>query len=217
MIWLAAVLVTLTFTWMARRRKKEEVPTGFSNLLETIMIFIRDEIVYDNFGKAGKRFVPFFLTTFFFILTCNLLGMIPMAATATSNITVTGALAGIALLTIVISGMRENGVLKYFRSLIPSGVPWWLIPIMIPIEVMGLFAKPFALCVRLFANMTAGHAVILGILGLIIQFKSYVIAPFPIIMVIGISLLEIFVAFLQAYIFTFLTAIFVSAAVHPHH
>ena len=217
MIWLAAVLVSFTFIWMSRKRKKEDVPSGFANLLETIVIFVRDDIVYENFGETGKKFVPFFLTTFFFILTCNLLGMVPTAATTTSNISVTGALACISLITIVLSGSIANGPIKYLKSLIPSGVPILLMPLMAVIELMGLFAKPFALAVRLFANMTAGHAVILGILGLVIQFKSYIIAPFPILMVIGISLLEIFVAFLQAYIFTFLTAIFVSSAVHPHH
>jgi len=217
MIWLAALLISFIFIWAARRRKKETIPTGFANLLEIIVLFVRDEIVYTNFGKEGKKFVPFFQTVFFFILACNLLGLVPFGATATGNVTVTGVMALITLITIVISGIVEHGLFGYAKSFIPSGVPFWIIPVMFVVEIMGLISRIFALAIRLFANMTAGHAVILALLGLIIKFETYAVAPFPILMVIGVELLEIFIAFLQAYIFTFLSAIFVGAAIHPHH
>ena len=168
-------------------------------------------------GESGKPFLPFLLTVFFFILFCNLLGLVPYTATATGNISVTAALALCTFVVIQITGIANNGLFGYFRSLIPPGIPVALLPIMIPIEIMGLFAKPFALCIRLFANMIAGHVAILVFLGLIIMLKSYAIAPVSVAMAAAIYLLEIFIACIQAFIFTLLSALFINMAAHPEH
>lgn len=214
MMWIAASIMIVFFTIAAR--KKSDSPTGFRNLLEIFVLFIRDEIVKPNLGEHGRPYLPYFLTLFFFILLCNLMGLVPYGATATGNISVTAGLAICTFGLINVAGVREQGFGHYVKSFIPPGLPWWLIPIMLPIEVMGLFTKSFALCIRLFANMLAGHIVILSFLGMIFVLGSLLIAPFPVGIALGISLLEIFVAFLQAYIFTFLTAVFCGAAVHPH-
>ncbi len=215
MMWIvAALLIVITKLSLKTGRM---VQTGFGNFMETIIVFIRDEIVYVNFGKSGRPFVPFFLTVFFFILGCNLLGLIPPLSTATGNITVTATLAIISFIMILGSGIKYNGLGGWLKSIVPGSVPLWLYPVMIPVEIIGLLAKPFALAVRLFANMTAGHVVLLALMLLIVQFHNWFIAPAPIGMAIAIYCLEIFVAFLQAYIFTFLSAIFISAAVHPDH
>jgi F-type H+-transporting ATPase subunit a len=168
-------------------------------------------------GEEGKRYLPFLLTVFFFILFCNLLGLIPYAATATGNVTVTAALALMALAMIQWGGIQEHGLRHHLHNLVPPGIPAWLLPIMIPVEIMGQFTKPFALCIRLFANMTAGHIVIYSFLGLIFVFESILISPVSVAFALFISLLELFIAFLQAYIFTMLTALFMGMAIHPEH
>jgi F-type H+-transporting ATPase subunit a len=147
----------------------------------------------------------------------NLFGMIPWGGTATGNINVTAGLAIVAFLVIQGMGIAKNGVVHHFKALLPSGLPAFVVPIMIPVEIVGMFAKPFALCIRLFANMVAGHAVILAFLGLIFMAKSYLIAPLPLAGVIGISILELFVAHLQAFVFTMLTALFTGMTMHPSH
>jgi F-type H+-transporting ATPase subunit a len=157
------------------------------------------------------------MSMFFFILFCNLLGMVPFGATATGNIAVTATLALTTLAMINISGIRHHGVGPYVKSLIPHGLPVWLVPLMFPIEVLGLLTKSFALCIRLFANMIAGHIVILAFMGLIFLFGSLLVAPVSVAAAVGMSMLELFVAFLQAYIFTLLSAIFIGGAVHPQH
>jgi len=143
--------------------------------------------------------------------------MVPYGATATGNINVTAALAICSFVMIQIGGIIHNGFFGYFKGLIPHGLPAWLLPIMIPIEIVGLFTKPFALCVRLFANMTAGHVIILSVLGLIFMFNSLVLAPAAVLFALGVYLLEIFVAFVQAFVFTLLTAVFIGMAVHQDH
>ena len=215
MMWLASGLLVLIFTLIFRRPRL--IPSGISNLFEAIVVFLRDEVVLPSMGEAGKRYLPFLLTVFFFILFCNLLGLVPYAATATGNVTVTAALALIALAMIQWGGIKEHGLLHHMRNLIPPGIPAWLLPIMIPVEIMGQFTKPFALCIRLFANMTAGHIVILSFLGLIFVFESVLISPVSVAFALFISLLELFIAFLQAYIFTMLTALFMGMTIHPEH
>jgi len=223
MMWVAAILLIFVFSKLAK--KKALTPTGaFTNFFEVFVVFIRDDMVYNIMGeRLGRRFMPFFLTQFFFILTCNLLGLVPFCATATGNIAVTGALAIITLLTTQIGGMIEQGFFTYLKNIVPPGIPVWLLPIMVPVEILGQFTKPFALTVRLFANMTAGHLVILSLFALIFIFKSfgdfvsYAVAPGIVGFVLFISLLEIFVALIQAYIFTFLSIIFIGAALHPEH
>jgi F-type H+-transporting ATPase subunit a len=211
----ALLLLFITFV-VARANSKRKVPTGLGNFIEVFVVFIRDEIVIPNMGKVGITYLPFFLTTFFFILTMNLFGLIPYGASATSNVSVTAGLAIFAFLMIQFSAIKAQGIGHYLMHL-TGGVAWWLWPIMIPIEILGLFTKPFALCIRLFANMTGGHVVIVSLLGLIFIFKNWIIAPLPALFVVGINLLELFVAFLQAYVFIMLTAIFMGMGMQSGH
>ena len=216
MLWVAAAVVLALAGIAARRRAL--VPGRVQSLVEIMVVFVRDELARKNIGPHGDRFVPYLLTTFFFILACNLIGLVPYGATATSNIGVTAALAGVAFLVTQASGMREYGVVGHFRNLVPPGLPAWLLPIMIPVELLGMLAKPFALCVRLFANMTAGHVVIVSLISLVFILKSILVGvllsvPFALF----INGIELLVAFLQAYIFTMLTSLFIGMSVHPSH
>ncbi len=214
-MWVAAALMLVIFLPMARRRGR--VYTGIFNLFEALVVYVRDEIVYANLGREeGRPYVPFVATLFFFILFMNLMGLLPYGATATGNLAVTGVLAVFSMIAIEISGFVANGPVKYARSLVPEGVPMYLAPVMIPIEIIGHFAKPFALMIRLFANMTAGHVVILSMLGLIFLLKAWFIVPVSLGFTLFIFLLEILIAFIQAYIFAVLTAVFIQLARHPH-
>src|SRR5215467_4780455 len=215
MMWIAAALIILIFRYVFREQRT--VPSGAANLLEAIVVFLRDEVVLPNMGEEGRSYLPCLLTVFFFILFCNILGLIPFAATATGNIRVTAALALISLIMIQVGGIREYGLKHHLQNLIPPGLPVWLLPIMIPVEIMGQFTKPFALCIRLFANMTAGHIVILSFLSMIFILQSLLVSPISVFFALFISLLELFVAFLQAYIFTMLTALFIGMSIHPQH
>lgn len=215
-MWLAGIVLLLIFTIAFRGGRL--MRTKFAQLVEVYILFIRDEVVYPIMGKVeGRKMLPFFLSVFFFILTCNLLGLLPWGHTATGNVNVTAGLAIIAFIIIQGMGIARNGLLKYLKSIVPSGLPVFVIPIMIPVEIVGMLAKPFALCIRLFANMVAGHAVIIVLLMLIITGKSYVLAPLPIFGVLFISALELFVAHLQAFIFTILTVLFTTMMMHPEH
>jgi len=216
MMWIAAAVLIVLFRWAFR--EQHAVPTGIANLLETIIVFLRDEVILPSMGEeAGKRYLPFLLTIFFFILFCNLLGLIPYGASATGNVTVTAALALMAFTMIQLGGIRDHGLKHHFQNLVPHGIPVWLLPVMIPVEILGQFTKPFALCIRLFANMTAGHIVILSFLGLVAIFQSVFVAFVSVPFALFISLLELFIAFLQAYIFTMLTSLFMGMAIHPEH
>ena len=216
-MWLAAFLVILTFTIIAKRYKKSLVPKGITNFFEVFIIFVRDEIAKNTIGKGYEKFVPYLLTIFFFILFGNFLGLIPWSATFTSNIGVTASLAICSFFMIQISGIRQNGFFGYFKGLIPHGIPPVLLVLMIPVEILGLFTKPFALAIRLFANMIAGHFVILSLIGLIFFMGTVLVAPGAILFAIFIYLLEILVALIQAYIFTILTSLFIGMAVHQEH
>lgn len=206
-LFVSAFIVALITIFAAQKNLKTKVPTGIGNLVEVFVVFIRDEIVIPNMGHDGIKYMPYLLTTFFFILVMNLIGLVPFGATSTSNISVTAGLAIIAFIMIQYAAIRKQG-LKHYLAHLTGGVHWVLWPIMIPIEILGLFTKPFALCIRLFANMTGGHIVIVSLIGLIFIFKTIWIAPIPIIFTVGINILELFVAFLQAYIFTMLTSLF---------
>lgn len=216
-MWLAAFLVILTFTIIAKRYKKSLVPKGIANFFEVFILFVRDEIAKNTIGKGYEKFVPYLLTIFFFILFGNFLGLIPWSATFTSNIGVTASLAICSFFMIQISGIRQNGFFGYFKGLIPHGIPPVLLVLMIPVEILGLFTKPFALAIRLFANMIAGHFVILSLIGLIFFMGTVLVAPGAILFAIFIYLLEILVALIQAYIFTILTSMFIGMAVHQEH
>ena len=215
-MWLGGLILLLSFTLAFRGGKL--LRNKFAHLLEVYILFIRDEVVYPNLGeKDGRKMLPFLLTVFFFILIINLSGLVPFGHTASGNVNVTAGMAIIAFITIQGMGIARNGIGKWMKSFCPSGLPAFVVPIMIPVEIVGMFAKPFALCIRLFANMVAGHAVILVLLMLILVSKSYLIAPLPVAGVLFISCLELFVAHLQAFIFTILTTLFVSMAMHPDH
>ncbi|MFH1277096.1 MAG: F0F1 ATP synthase subunit A [Candidatus Eisenbacteria bacterium] len=219
MMWIAGFVALVAFGAVARRLSRDEKPRGtLTNLLESIILFIRDDIVYELMGKKdGKRYTPYFLTLFFFILFCNLLGLIPFMFTATANIAVTATLAIMTFVLTQGSGIREQGLGHYLKNMVPPGMPIFLLPIMIPIEIIGHFIKPFALTIRLFANMTAGHVVILSLFGLIFLFRMIAVALPAVAFVLFIDMLELFVAFLQSYIFVFLSVLFVSSAMHPEH
>lgn len=224
MMWLAAALL-LVIMRMAARRKRGEVPTGFAAAIEAVVEFIRDEIAIPNLGrKLGTALTPYLCTVFFFILTCNLIGLVPYASTPTGNVSVT---AGLAILTFILTqamGIKTSGIGGYLKHL-TGGVHWLMWPIMVPVEFLGLFTKPFALCIRLYANMTAGHVVILSLISLIFIFgksganpiAGYGIAPISVGFSLFVNLLEILVALLQAYIFTLLSSVFIGLASHSEH
>jgi F-type H+-transporting ATPase subunit a len=215
----AATLVALVFILSARavaRAQKAGKPArGFAGAMEAMVLFIRQEVILPNVGAHGEGFVPYLLTVFFFILVCNLLGLLPWGATATGNIAVTAAMAFVSLVVIEVSGMRALGLKGYLGTIfyLPPGLPVWIRPamlvIMTPVEIIGKLAKPFALAVRLFANMTAGHVALLAIIGLTFAFGSWAVGVSASALAVGIMMLELFVAFLQAFVFTLLTAVFI--------
>jgi len=220
--WLAGgLLLALMLAGAASaRRQAGQPPRGRAyHLLESIVLFVRDDMVYAVMGKHhGRGFVPLFLTQFFFILFMNLLGLLwlgSIGGTATANVAVTATLAITTFVAIHLSGIREHGFFKHWKNFIPHGVPAALVPLMFVIEVIGMLVKPFALTIRLFANMTAGHLVMLSFFGLVYLFGAAGVPALA--MAIGISALELFVCFVQAYIFTYLSIIFVGASVHPEH
>jgi F-type H+-transporting ATPase subunit a len=222
----AAVVVAAVVIPLARHAARNPVSRGwFMNLFESMVLFIRDNVARPAIGGHGAdKFLPFLWTLFFFILFCNLLGMIPGGASPTGNINVTGVLALMTLVTVIIAGSREMGAAGFWLGIVPHlDVPWWLKPplwgLMFIIEVAGLLIRHVVLAVRLFANMMAGHIVLAVILGFILVAHgpiAYLVTPASVLGVVTLSLLELFVAFLQAYIFTFLSALFIGTAVHPH-
>ncbi len=221
MMWLAALLLIGSLLAFSNRDKSKMVPRGVgANMFEMLILFVRDELAIKNIGKEeGPRYVPYLLTAFFFILFMNLLGLVPWMATATGNLAIT---AGLAICTFVVTqaaGIRAAGVGGYLAHL-TGGVHWALWPIMVPVEILGLFTKPFALTVRLFANMLAGHIVIFFLLGLIFILENLAVAAVSVPFALGIYMLELFVAFVQAYVFTMLSALFIGMSVamgHHHH
>ncbi|HEY7751870.1 MAG TPA: F0F1 ATP synthase subunit A [Ignavibacteriaceae bacterium] len=216
-MWLATLLLLITFMIISSRYKKSLIPKGIANFFEIFILFVRDEIAKPTIGKGYEKFLSYLLTVFFFILFGNFLGLIPFSATFTSNIAVTATLAAATFIFTQIGGMMNNGIFGYWKGLVPHGVPLWLLPIIIPVEILGLFTKPFALAIRLFANMTAGHVVILALLGLIFFMNTPFIAPVSIAFALFIYLLEILVSLIQAYIFTMLSGLFIGMAVHQEH
>ena len=221
---LAAVLVTLVFTLSARSIQAAQArgrpSKGFAGAMEATALYIRQEVILPNVGHHGEGYAPYLLTLFFFILAMNLLGLLPWGATATGNIAVTAALAVVAFLVIEVTGMMALGPVGYAKTIfyLPSGLPGGiggsilkvvLLAVMTPIELIGKLAKPFALAVRLFANMTSGHVLVLALIGLTFLFQSWAVGIGASILATGVMLLEVFVAFLQAFVFTLLTAVFI--------
>ena len=224
----AAVLLMFIMIPVVRHISRQPVSRGwFFNMFEAVLLFIRDQIARPSIGGHGAdRFLPYLWTVFFFILFNNLLGMFPGGASPTGNINVTFILAVMTLVVVLSAGMRESGVVGFWLAIVPHlDVPKLLKPflwgLMFFIEVAGLLIRHVVLAVRLFANMFAGHVVLSVILGFILMawsssFAFAMVMPASIGGVIALSLLELFVAFLQAYVFTFLSALFIGAAVHPH-
>ena len=199
------------------------LPKGLAAGVESIVLFIRDDIAEKNIGHDGEKFTPLLCSFFFFILIAALTGLVPFTKTATGNIAVTLGLSFVSFLAMQYAGISRNGLVGHFKALIPPGLPFFLLPIMIPVEILSMFTKPFALMIRLFANMLAGHMVITTLL-LLIPLMAKISTVFGIGMIpvsLGLALfimiLEILVAFIQAYIFTLLTAIFIGMYAHPAH
>jgi F-type H+-transporting ATPase subunit a len=228
---IAALLVFVTMWWggraAERRHREGKGPKGFGGAVEAMVLFVRDDIAIANIGHNGAKFAPYIMTLFFFILYGNLLGLVPHGASPTGNLAVTGALALTAFLTIEISGFLTLGPKGYLRTIFPkapglSGAGALVMSLaMAPIEILGKLVKPFALAVRLFGNMTAGHFVILSLFGLIFLFGHLAVWNWGIGilsagLVLGIMLLELFVAFLQAYVFALLTSVFIGLMQHEH-
>jgi len=216
-MWVVAVLLILILASASKAYKKSLIPRGFVNIVEMMIIFVRDEIVRPTIGKDYQKYLSYLLTIFFFILFSNLFGLLPYSATITSNIAVTAALAGLSFIMTQLGGIRNYGFFGYFKAMVPHGMPTVILPLIIVVEILGLFTKPFALCIRLFANMIAGHVVILSLIGLIFIMGSIFIAPVSIVFALFIYLLELLVALIQAYIFTMLSSLFIGMAAHQEH
>jgi F-type H+-transporting ATPase subunit a len=209
--------VVLVYLFCVAYKKEQKVPSGLTNLLEVFVVFVRDGIAIPCLGeKDGKSMTPMICTFFFFILTCNLLSLIPIFATATGNINVTAALSLIVLLVMVFGAIWKNGIGGFFSAFMPHGLPIPVLLMVGPIEFVGMFVKCGALMIRLFANMLAGHIVLFSIIGLIYAMGTMFILP-SVLMGFGIYVLEILVSFLQAYIFTLLAAMFIGLIHHPAH
>jgi F-type H+-transporting ATPase subunit a len=221
---LGAAAVVILIAQLARRSYRAGgVPTGLGAAVEALVVFVRDDIAEKNIGHDGRRFTPLLLSFFFFILVAALLGLMPFSATSTGNIAVTLALATVSFFAQQWAGISKFGFVHHFVGLVPPGMPAWLLPIMIPVEILGLFSKPFALMIRLFANMLAGHMVITALLLLIplmariTPVAGFLMMPVSIGLSLFIMILEVLVAFIQAYIFTLLTSIFIGMYAHPAH
>jgi F-type H+-transporting ATPase subunit a len=255
MLWLVAAFVFVVVTWTVRRYlgQDRKIPSGFMNALESVVEFVRDSIVLPNVGKKWvNTWTPLLLTFFIFILCANAIGLIPVfdtlavldhfvfrtgqdsfvkqllhgGTTATANFNVTAALAMITFGAIIVAGSKAHGFIKHWKNLVPHGLAWPIYILLIPIEIMGMFVRPFALTMRLAANMTGGHIAILSILSFVFLFTELfgraaagvgVGLAVSVPLSVGISFLEIIVVLVQAYVFTLLTAVFIGMAIHVHH
>jgi len=255
MLWLIAATIFLLVTLVVRRylASGRPAPTGFMNAVEAVVLFVRDEIVQPNVGRKWvNTWTPLLLTFFIFILSANAIGLIPVfemvalvdhyvlhtapdsflkqvvhgGTTVTANFNVTAALATVTFFAIILAGTKAHGFVKHWMNLVPHGLAWPIYILLIPIEIMGLFVRPFALTMRLAANMTGGHIAILAVLSLVFLFAEMLGTALPGIgvglavsvpLAVGISALEIIVVLVQAYVFTLLSAVFIGMAIHVHH
>lgn len=214
-MFLSMLVLLLLFINIAKAYKKQGVtsaPKGKQSFFEPLIVFVRDDIAKGNIGHGYEKFVPYLLTVFFLILINNVFGLIPIGANLTGNIAFTLVLA---VFTLIITNI--NGNKNYWSHIFLPHAPKAIWPILIPIEIVGILTKPFALMIRLFANIAAGHIIVISLIGLIFIFKSWSIAPVSVAFALFIDVLECLVAFLQAYIFTMLTALFIGSAVAGHH
>ena len=254
MLWAVAAVVFLVVTTAVQRYLRQDrlVPSGFMNALEAIVEFLRDSVVRPSVGdRWTPTWLPLVLTLFVFILTANAIGLIPIfevlgllnhwvfhageesffarllhgGSTATSNFNVTAALAVVTFVAIIVAGSKAHGPVQHWKNLVPHGVSPFLAVALIPIEILGMLVRPFALTMRLAANMTGGHIAILAILSFVFIFTDMagglvgmgVGVAFSVPLAVGITALEIIVVLVQAYVFTLLTAVFIGMAIHAHH
>lgn len=211
---ITVLLIIFLSVSSAYRKRVGKAPKGLQSFMEPLILFVRDDIALPNLGIKYTRFMPLLLTIFFFILINNLFGMVPFfpgGFNLTGNIAVTLVLSVVIFLVVNLNGNKH-----YWKHIfLPD--PWWLFPIMIPVEIVSIFSKPIALMIRLFANITAGHIVILSLISLIFIFGTLWISPVSIVFVVFMDCIELLVAFLQAYIFTLLSALFIGMAIQDHH
>ena len=255
MLWVVAAIVFVVATWTVRRYVRQErlLPTGFTNVLEALVEFVRDSMVAPNVGrKWTNTWTPLVLTLFLFILCANAIGLIPIfeliglidrallhlpedsfvnsllhgGTTATANFNVTAGLATITFFAIIAAGTMAHGFITHWKNLVPAGLAWPIYILLIPIEIMGMFVRPFALTMRLAANMTGGHIAILAMLSFVFLFAELagqaiagigVGLLFSVPLAVGIMALEIIVVLVQAYVFALLSAVFIGMAIHAHH
>jgi len=227
MLWIAAAITVSLAIYGTRRYRisKDAEPKGLSHLYEILINFIRNDIVIPNIGKSHCQFwAPLITTYFIFILTCNFLGLIPLfdlipggSSTVTGNFNATAGLATITFFAIIIAGTMKHGFFGYWKNMIPGGVPGPVLLILIPIEILGMFVRPFALTMRLGANMTAGHIGMLAIFALPIILAAAPVGIASILLNTGIYFLEMIVSFVQAYVFTLLSSVFIGMAIHAEH
>ncbi len=208
-------LMFFVFKGLASSYKNKDIPTGFGRVLEPLVLYVRDDIAKPNIGPKYRKYMGFLLTVFFFILILNLFGLTPLGINVTGNIAVTFCLALATFFIVQFSGNKH-----YWKHIFwMPGVPIPMKIVLMPIEILGMLTKPFALMIRLFANMTAGHVVVMSLLGLIVIFQNWIAGPAFFGFTLFISIIELLVAFLQAYIFTLLSALYIGMAVedHDHH
>jgi len=214
-MFISVIVLLLIFTSIAKSYKTQGVtsaPKGKQSFFEPLVVFVRDDIAKGNIGRTSDKYVPYLLTVFFMILINNIFGLVPIGANLTGNIAFTLVLS---VFTLIITNI--NGNKHYWHHIMAPPSPKWLYPILIPIEIVGIFTKPFALMIRLFANITAGHIIVISLVGLIFVFKTIYISPVSVAFALFIDVLECLVAVLQAYIFTMLTALFIGSAVADHN
>jgi F-type H+-transporting ATPase subunit a len=228
MVVVSAILLAVIIPLATRSPKL--IPSGLQNLIESVCVFLRDQMARGVLGHQTDKYIGLLWTTFFFVLILNLIGMVPsdkvvnmvlgkpshFGGAATANIYVTGALAAVATIMTVIFGIREHGVIGYLASIAPP-VPTWLLPLMYPLEVLSMSIRPFTLAIRLFANIIAGHMVVGTILGLIFLFRNLGVAGISVVGAAALSLLDLLVAFIQAYVFTFLFTLYIRSSVSSEH
>src|SRR5690625_2855608 len=216
-LFVSLILLLWLFFSVAKgyRKNNGKAPKGVQSVMEPIMLFVRDEIAIPNLGHKYERFMPYLLTVFFFIWMNNMLGLFPFfpgSTNVTGNIAITGVLAVFTLLITVFNGNKY-----YWGHIFNPPVPWWIKPIIIPVEIIGIFTKPFALAIRLFANITAGHILVLSLLSLPFIFATNAVAPGSVLFMLFIGLIKFLVAFIQAFIFTILSAVFIGMAVEAQY
>lgn len=229
MLWIAAIVLMALFLIPTRRYRKGDftAPRGFINFLETIVGWVRSAIVIPNVGAShAATYAPLLMSFFFLIVTMNFLGLVPIfnyinhghgGTTATGNINLTAALAMITFFAVIVAGVKEHGFLGHWKNMVPGGIPWPVMFILVPIEIMGMFVRPFALTMRLAANMTAGHVAMLAIFAPIFLLHNAYVGVGSVVMNVGITFLEMIVCVVQAYVFTLLSAVFIGMSIHPQH